>query len=390
MSSSVESAAAILPKREGPDSATTPEDALEWEDWKGDIPFIHHAIAGSCAGIAEHVATFPLDTIKTRMQAYSGANGGTVRLSTVLESVKSEYGLKGFVRGWGAIATGCVPAHIALFSVYEKLKDLAGVQNEHCAYRVPKSLLCGALAQFAHDSILTPMDVVKQRLQLGCYRGTFHCIKSMVRTEGAVSLFRSLPVTALMNAPQGAVTVAVNEAIKRVWGLGEGKGNHLPAYFASAGIAGGIASLTTQPLDVIKTRLQTQDCLCRKDQTKMRPKVCPRKLAALQARGIVSATGELLVNPAEIPEATMVKLRARGIDVANLKSSIRPASQASTAPRYSSVMSAAKLIWMEEGFRGFFRGMVPRFCLSIPATATCWGSYETVKALLARWQDLHH
>ncbi|KAF4699792.1 hypothetical protein FOZ62_024059, partial [Perkinsus olseni] len=61
------------------------EEALEWEDWKGDIPFIHHAIAGSCAGIAEHVATFPLDTIKTRMQAYSGS-GGTVRLSSVLES----------------------------------------------------------------------------------------------------------------------------------------------------------------------------------------------------------------------------------------------------------------------------------------------------------------
>lgn len=40
------------------------EEALEWEDWKGDIPFVHHAIAGSCAGIAEHVATFPLDTIK--------------------------------------------------------------------------------------------------------------------------------------------------------------------------------------------------------------------------------------------------------------------------------------------------------------------------------------
>mmetsp|Transcript_22688 Transcript_22688/g.18780 ORF Transcript_22688/g.18780 Transcript_22688/m.18780 type:complete len:89 (-) Transcript_22688:146-412(-) len=84
----------------------------------------------------------------------------------------------------------------------------------------------------------------------------------------------------------------------------------------------------------------------------------------------------------------MVKLKDRGIDVTNLKASMKPASQASTAPRYSSVTSAAKLIWMEEGFRGFFRGMVPRFCLSIPATATCWGTYETVKALLARWQDL--
>ncbi|EEQ97612.1 hypothetical protein Pmar_PMAR007461 [Perkinsus marinus ATCC 50983] len=117
----------------------------------------------------------------------------------------------------------------------------------------------------------------------------------------------------------------------------------------------------------------------------MRPQICPRKAAALQARGIVSATGELLVDPSEIPEATMAKLKARGIDLNNIKASMAPPMRAAqTAPRYGSVSSAAKLIWKEEGFRGFFRGMVPRFCLAIPATATCWGTYETVKALLAR------
>ena len=34
----------------------------------------------------------------------------------------------------------------------------------------------------------------------------------------------------------------------------------LPRYFLSAGLSGAVASAATQPLDVVKTRLQTQDC----------------------------------------------------------------------------------------------------------------------------------
>ena len=33
-----------------------------------------------------------------------------------------------------------------------------------------------------------------------------------------------------------------------------------PRYFLSAGLSGAVASAATQPLDVVKTRLQTQDC----------------------------------------------------------------------------------------------------------------------------------
>ena len=46
------------------------EIELEWEEWDGRSPFIHHCIAGSIAGLAEHTLLYPFDTVKTHMQAY--------------------------------------------------------------------------------------------------------------------------------------------------------------------------------------------------------------------------------------------------------------------------------------------------------------------------------
>mmetsp|Transcript_3777 Transcript_3777/g.8499 ORF Transcript_3777/g.8499 Transcript_3777/m.8499 type:complete len:167 (+) Transcript_3777:15-515(+) len=50
-----------------------PEDEdieLEWEEWDGKSPFLHHCIAGSIAGVAEHTLLYPIDTVKTHMQSY--------------------------------------------------------------------------------------------------------------------------------------------------------------------------------------------------------------------------------------------------------------------------------------------------------------------------------
>ena len=38
------------------------EDWEEWDASKGS--FTHHMIAGSCAGVMEHIGMFPLDTYK--------------------------------------------------------------------------------------------------------------------------------------------------------------------------------------------------------------------------------------------------------------------------------------------------------------------------------------
>lgn len=54
-------------------AATTPaaidEDWEEWTPEKGS--FLHHMMAGSAAGVAEHVSIFPIDTIKVSNERVS-------------------------------------------------------------------------------------------------------------------------------------------------------------------------------------------------------------------------------------------------------------------------------------------------------------------------------
>jgi len=92
----------------------------EWEEWDSRTPFWRHAVAGSCAGVVEHIGMYPLDTIKTHMQALR-PGGHRAVFFDVIREISRESPL-GFMRGCSAIATGCIPAHIALFTSYEFAK----------------------------------------------------------------------------------------------------------------------------------------------------------------------------------------------------------------------------------------------------------------------------
>jgi solute carrier family 25 iron transporter 28/37 len=302
---------------------------LDWEEWQGDIPFWRHAIAGSIAGVSEHIAMFPLDTVKTRLQAYGGVSGRSLGFSEAFRSIINERGFSGLLRGWTAIAGGCIPAHIALFSVYEQSKRILSSSSGELTSE--RAALCGAVSTLAHDMILTPMDVVKQRLQLGCYAGASDCVRSLIRSEGFIGLYRSLPTTLFINAPYGAVFVALNEKLKDHSFFAR-PSNQYSGIFAAAGLSAAGAALATHPLDVVKTRLQTQDILC----------LCPNQSPSCSLQQ---------------PPSAVVK--------------------------YPSFLQAVRTIFLEEGLAGFYRGLLPRTLLSIPSAATCWGVYESAKRILA-------
>lgn len=179
-----------------------------------------------------------------------------------------------------------------------------------------------------HDMIITPTDVVKQRLQLGRYHGTLDCVMSVWRHEGLRAFYRSLPTTLISECPFHGVLVASNESLKMVLGLDTRGGacDALPSaniglHFFSTGISGMMAAVITQPLDVVKTRLQTQD-------------VC---------------------GTADVAEVSV---------------------------RYSGLKSTVLLILREEGVQGLWRGTLPRLLFAAPSAAMCWGTYEVIKALL--------
>ncbi|CAJ1399320.1 unnamed protein product [Effrenium voratum] len=138
------------------------------------------------------------------------------------------------------------------------------VISDETAHEPARAALCGASATLCHDAILTPMDVVKQRMQLGVYRNVGECLRTILRHEGLWGFYRSMPTTLAMNVPFGSILVASNESMKQSLGIRvtrQDSSRLLPWYFLSAGLSGAIASAATQPLDVVKTRLQTQDCL---------------------------------------------------------------------------------------------------------------------------------
>ncbi|KAL7066918.1 putative carrier protein [Cryptosporidium serpentis] len=301
----------------------------DWEVWSGDIPFWKHAIAGSAAGVVEHTSIFPLDTIKTILQA-----DHLKKRSAIYDAVNyiKLRGVSSLFRGFKAAIIGNVPAHAAMFSTYELCRRTFSTKNLEVSegnYRyidifdkLIAPALCGGTAVFVHDSIVTPMDVVKQRLQLGSYKNIFDCIKHMVKSEGPMSLFRSLPVTLFMNIPQNGLFVVLNENINKHFSH-RVLNNRDPIlkYFIFAGISGAIAGFITTPLDVVKTKIQTQACHIQNNLTK---------------------------------------------DIA-----------------YKGITETIKKTWCYEGYRGLYRGALSRATLIAPSYALCWGTYRTVKNVLS-------
>jgi len=110
----------------------------------------------------------------------------------------------------------------------------------------------------AHDAIITPLDVVKQRLQMfnSQYRGVFHAARTIFKQEGIRAFYASYPTTVVMNVPFMSVQFASYEFLKMQ--LTKPGSKHGPREeFVAGGGAGALGGLVSTPLDVIKTRLQT-------------------------------------------------------------------------------------------------------------------------------------
>ncbi|XP_042016473.1 mitoferrin-like [Salvia splendens] len=223
------------------------------------LEFWQFMIAGSIAGSVEHMAMFPVDTLKTRMQAItSTAKASSLTLRHSLGSILKLEGPAGLYRGIAAMGLGAGPAHAVYFSVYESCKSL-GNPNSPVAHAAS-----GVCATVASDAVLTPMDVVKQRLQLkgSPYKGVCDCVKRVMVEEGFGAFYASYRTTVVMNAPFTAVHFATYEAAKRGL-MVDGEDESLVVHAAAGGAAGALAAVVTTPLDVVKTQLQCQGvCGC--------------------------------------------------------------------------------------------------------------------------------
>lgn len=86
------------------------DDDLEWEEWNPTrISFFHHMIAGSAAGLAEHVTVFPIDTLKTHIQCERCGSMSPMQTWNCATRIVGREGIFRLWRGVTATFAGCLP-----------------------------------------------------------------------------------------------------------------------------------------------------------------------------------------------------------------------------------------------------------------------------------------
>jgi len=113
---------------------------------------------------------------------------------------------------------------------------------------------------------MTPTEALKQRMQLlrssNAKISIGEVFRTVYRQEGFAAFYRSFPVNYAMNIPFGSFIIVLNEKLKYYFGVKED--DQSLNYYLCGAAAGGIASIPTTPLDVIKTKLNIQNCMNQK------------------------------------------------------------------------------------------------------------------------------
>ena len=101
---------------------------------------------------------YPVDTVKSLVQA------DTQPVQRSIMHVLRTERLLGLYRGMGAVVVGAIPSHAANFATYEAFKNALGGNRE--GHHPIINGVAGAFATMAHDAVVTPLDLIKQRMQV--------------------------------------------------------------------------------------------------------------------------------------------------------------------------------------------------------------------------------
>ena len=242
---------------------------------------LKNTLASGLAAACSKTILAPFDTLKTVQQhVQSDSSISILEASKIITSRPG--GILNLYSGLGVAALGSMPSVGLYFGVYSYCKRMITPWMEKCfgSERVDGkepfcsdaviknfSIMCSAaigntVASFSR----VPYEVIKQSLQTGQYPSTMSAISNMWKDNGMRAFFPlgGISIQMVRDIPYAIFTLLSYEYIKENWVLKnrgptdeEDKTRWLRDMVAGAS-AGGIGSYLTNPMDVIKTRLQTQ------------------------------------------------------------------------------------------------------------------------------------
>ncbi|VVA31558.1 PREDICTED: S-adenosylmethionine [Prunus dulcis] len=199
-------------------------------------------IAGGTAGVVVETALYPIDTIKTRLQAARG--GGKIVL-------------KGLYSGLAGNLAGVLPASAIFVGVYEPTKQkLLKMFPENLSALA--HFTAGAFGGVAASLVRVPTEVVKQRMQTGQFTSASDAVRLIASKEGFKGFYAGYGSFLLRDLPFDAIQFCLYEQLRLGYKAAAKRELNDPENAIIGAFAGAITGAATTPLDVIKTRLMVQ------------------------------------------------------------------------------------------------------------------------------------
>ncbi|XP_057655479.1 putative tricarboxylate transport protein, mitochondrial [Diorhabda carinulata] len=221
-------------------------------------------VAGGITGGIEICITFPTEYVKTQLQL--DEKGERKKYNGIVDCVKKTvkgHGFFGLYRGLSVLLYGSIPKSAVRFGAFESFKKR--MQKSDGTLTVPGRLLCGLGAGMCEAVLaVTPMETVKvkfindQRSQTPRFKGFFHGVGMIVKEEGIGGVYKGVTATIIKQGSNQAIRFFVMETLKDLYKGGD-RDKKIPKLVVGAmgGFAGACSVYGNNPIDVVKTRMQS-------------------------------------------------------------------------------------------------------------------------------------
>lgn len=367
------------------------DNVIEEKDYRP--PYVHAMLAGGLGGTMGDMLMHSLDTVKTRQQGDPNLPPKYTSMGNTYWTILRQEGvMRGLYGGVNPAFWGSFVGTFIFFGGYEWSKRW---MIDHGVHPTLSYLSAGFFADLVISPLYVPTEVLKTRLQLQGrynnpyfssgynYRSTLHAMHNIYRTEGLAEFFSGYKATIFRDLPFSALQFAFYEQEQKLakeW-VGKGEDIGIGLEILTGASAGGMAGVITCPMDVVKTRIQTE--LDPEVIEAARQKKAERKQ---KAQGVArTAHPSNLVSPQRPSAASPAPANPQRQPISTSSPSTTLKRHGQVSLDTESVIKALRIIYSTEGLMGWFRGVGPRAVWTGMQSGTMLLVYQR----LLRWLEVN-
>ncbi|PRQ24814.1 putative mitochondrial carrier domain-containing protein [Rosa chinensis] len=212
---------------------------------------------GGIAGAFTYFCLHPLDTIKTKLQTKGASEVYANAFDAVLKTFQTK-GVLGFYSGISAVIVGSTASSAVYFGTCEMGKSFLSKLPNYPPILIPPT--AGAMGNIVSSAIMVPKELITQRMQAGARGRSWQVLLKILENDGVLGLYAGYSATLLRNLPAGVLSYSSFEYLKAAVLSKTNQAQMEPIQSVICGaLAGAISASITTPLDVVKTRLMTQN-----------------------------------------------------------------------------------------------------------------------------------